>query len=113
MDPFTAYALDLAGEHEASARYHEWVHRALSGVGENIDDVVRKLRRGEDVDPLHMPPARFSLDGSFGHDDWPNFKSTVTAPGSGRSESIFASKVTACLRDSSTRSEEWRVMSPS
>ncbi len=71
---FTAYALDLAGEHEASARYHEWVHRALSGVGENIDEVVRKLRRGEDVDPLHMPPARFSLDASFGHDDWPNFQ---------------------------------------
>ena len=71
---FSAFALDRAGEHEASARYHAWVNDAIGGISGIIDDVIDKMLRGEQVDPSIMPPARFALDGTSGIDDWPNFQ---------------------------------------
>jgi GH15 family glucan-1,4-alpha-glucosidase len=71
---FNAYALDLAGEHAASSRYHLWVNRAVAGIAQTIDDVIDAHDRGESLSPLHMPPARFALDGSVVVDDWPNFQ---------------------------------------
>jgi GH15 family glucan-1,4-alpha-glucosidase len=71
---FNAYALDLAGEHAASSRYHLWVNRAVTGIAQTIDDVIGAHERGSSLSPLHMPPARFALDGSVVIDDWPNFQ---------------------------------------
>lgn len=71
---FSALALDLAGEHEAAARYHSWVNRAVSRIGDVIDDVVAERDRGDALDPFKMPPARFTLDGSVVVDGWPNFQ---------------------------------------
>jgi GH15 family glucan-1,4-alpha-glucosidase len=71
---FVAYALDLAGEHEASARYHAWVGRTIDAIGDVIDGAVDRHRRGRPLDPGEMPPARFTLDGSIVIDDWPNFQ---------------------------------------
>ena len=71
---FCAYALDLEGEHAASARYHSWVNRAVAGIADVIDDVIAKHERGDALDPSHMPPARFAFDGSTVVDDWPNFQ---------------------------------------
>jgi GH15 family glucan-1,4-alpha-glucosidase len=71
---FIAFALDQAGEHEASSRFHSWVARTLDGIAESIDVVVEKMLNGKEVDPLHMPPARFSLTNSSEPDDWPNFQ---------------------------------------
>jgi GH15 family glucan-1,4-alpha-glucosidase len=36
--------------------------------------VIEKMLRGEPLDPLIMPPARFALDGNSVIDDWPNFQ---------------------------------------
>src|ERR1700688_5049474 len=71
---FSAFALDRAGEHEASARYHGWVNDAIGGTSGIIDDVIEKMLRGEPLDPSIMPPARFALDGTSVIDDWPNFQ---------------------------------------
>jgi GH15 family glucan-1,4-alpha-glucosidase len=71
---FSAFALDRAGEHQASGRYHAWVNEAIGGISGIIDDVIEKMLRGEDLDPTIMPPARFSLDGTSVIDDWPNFQ---------------------------------------
>jgi GH15 family glucan-1,4-alpha-glucosidase len=71
---FIAYALDRAGEHEASGRYHSWVNDAVAGIADVIDRVIAKHVLGEDLSPLEMPPARFALDGSTVVDDWPNFQ---------------------------------------
>jgi GH15 family glucan-1,4-alpha-glucosidase len=71
---FIAYALDRAGEHDASARYHAWVNAAVGGIAGVIDAVIAKSLVGEDLSPLEMPPARFALDGSTVIDDWPNFQ---------------------------------------
>ena len=71
---FISYALDCVGEHEASARYHQWVNDAVMNISGVIDDVIDRHRRGEQVSPLQMPPARFAIDGTTVVDDWPNFQ---------------------------------------
>ncbi|MGH9019485.1 MAG: glycoside hydrolase family 15 protein [Acidimicrobiales bacterium] len=71
---FIAYALDRAGEHESSARYHGWVNDTVQSISGIIDDVVASDQRGDAVDPTLMPPARFALDGTSVVDDWPNFQ---------------------------------------
>ncbi|MGD0693139.1 MAG: glycoside hydrolase family 15 protein [Acidimicrobiales bacterium] len=71
---FSAFALDRAGEHEASARYHAWVNEAIGGISGIIDDVIDKMVHGDKLDPSIMPPARFDLDGTSVIDDWPNFQ---------------------------------------
>jgi GH15 family glucan-1,4-alpha-glucosidase len=72
---FIAFALDRADEHDASARFHQWVNGAIAGISDLIDAAIDSARRGAAVDPAHMPPTRFTLDGSpEGDDDWPNFQ---------------------------------------
>jgi GH15 family glucan-1,4-alpha-glucosidase len=71
---FSAFALDRAGEHDASARYHSWVNEAIGGISGIIDDVIERMIQGEALDPSIMPPARFALDGTAVIDDWPNFQ---------------------------------------
>ena len=71
---FVAYALDQVGEHGASARFHHWVNRAIGGISELIDRAIDEHGQDETLDPAHMPPARFALDGSNVVDDWPNFQ---------------------------------------
>ncbi|MCU1490095.1 MAG: glycoside hydrolase 15-related protein, partial [Acidimicrobiaceae bacterium] len=74
---FIAYALDRAGAHDSSGRYHAWVVRTLDehgGIGELIDRVVERRRAGKPLEPTEMPPARFTLDGHTSVDDWPNYQ---------------------------------------
>ncbi len=71
---FSAYALDIAGEREASARYHAWVGRAVNGIAATMEDAIAARQAGEGLDPLHMPPARFAVDGTTVVDGWPNFQ---------------------------------------
>ncbi len=71
---FSALALDLAGEHDAAARYHSWVNSAVTAIAGVIDDAVASYQRGDNVDPFKMPPARFTLGGSVVVDGWPNFQ---------------------------------------
>ena len=71
---FVAYALDVVGAHEAADRYHRWVSDAVATIGPLIDDVIDRRKVGGVIDPLHMPPARFSVDGTTVLDGWPNFQ---------------------------------------
>lgn len=71
---FSSYALDRAGEYEASARYHAWVSDAIGGISGIIDDVINGMVAGVPLDSTIMPPARFALDGTSVIDDWPNFQ---------------------------------------
>jgi GH15 family glucan-1,4-alpha-glucosidase len=71
---FAAYALDRCGEHEAAARYHDWVNRTVRGIGRQIDTATESRRAGLAVNSHMLPPARFSLDGTAAADDWPNFQ---------------------------------------
>lgn len=71
---FAAYALDRCGEHEASARYHDWASAAIAGIGEQIDAATQRRQAGQSIGTGALPPARFRLDGTVAADDWPNFQ---------------------------------------
>lgn len=71
---FIAFALDLAGEHEASGRFHRWCARALDGIEQTMLDAIARHAAGLAPTGAPMPPARFSLGGQAVDDDWPNFQ---------------------------------------
>lgn len=73
---FTAYALDLAGEHSAALKYHEWVNRTIGmqGIGAVMEAAIEARLDDAPVDKAGLPPARFSLAGGVVSDDWPNFQ---------------------------------------
>jgi GH15 family glucan-1,4-alpha-glucosidase len=71
---FAAYAFDRHGEHEAAARYHDWVVAALTGIAGQLDAATQRRLAGQSPDPGTLPPCRFRLDGTVASDDWPNFQ---------------------------------------
>lgn len=72
---YTAYAMDLAGEHESAWRFHDWCARVINARRAIVERAVRTVQRGQrltESDTLH---TRYSLDGAEGGDpDWPNFQ---------------------------------------
>src|SRR5260221_2663278 len=71
---FAAYAFDRCGEHDASARYHDWVNAALAGIAGQLDAATQRRLAGQSPQPQALPPCRFRLDGTVAADDWPNFQ---------------------------------------
>ena len=72
---FAAFALDRCGEHEASARYHDWVNAAPSpGSPGSIDAAIASALARRGRRSATAAAGRFSLDGTVAADDWPNFQ---------------------------------------
>jgi GH15 family glucan-1,4-alpha-glucosidase len=71
---FAAYAFDRCGQHEAAARYHDWVNAALTGIAGQLDAATQRRLAGQSPEPGALPPCRFRLDGTVAADDWPNFQ---------------------------------------
>jgi GH15 family glucan-1,4-alpha-glucosidase len=71
---FIAYALDRAGEEDASARFHLWCASSIDSIAPMMNAAIERARLGKPIDPNEMPPARFSFEGLVVKDDWPNFQ---------------------------------------
>ena len=76
---YCAHALDVAGEHEAAAAWHEWVRRSVEAHRGLIADVTAGVERGDVPPGEQMPPARYTLDGELETESgdvepWPNFQ---------------------------------------
>jgi GH15 family glucan-1,4-alpha-glucosidase len=71
---FIAYALDRAGEHDSSDRFHSWCASSVDHIAPLMEAAVERAQLGKPIDPNAMPPARFSVDGLVVNDDWPNFQ---------------------------------------
>jgi GH15 family glucan-1,4-alpha-glucosidase len=71
---FIAYALDRAGEHESSDRFHRWCASSVDHIAPLMEAAVERAQLGKPIDPSAMPPARFSANGLVVNDDWPNFQ---------------------------------------
>lgn len=72
---FTAYAMDLIGEHSSAARFHEW---AANVINRRADVVYRAIERVQankplgDSDYLH---TRYTIDGNESiPSEWPEFQ---------------------------------------
>lgn len=68
---FIAHALDLWGEHDAARRYYHWGVEVVLGH--------RQAALAALAGPAHRAPrqylhTRYTVDGTIGNDDWPNFQ---------------------------------------
>jgi GH15 family glucan-1,4-alpha-glucosidase len=71
---YIAYAMDLAGEHDSAARFHDWAATVINRRADTIQRIVHAQQQGlplTDISPLH---TRYTLDGEETSDDWPNFQ---------------------------------------
>ncbi len=71
---FTAYAMDLFGEHGSARAYHLWVNRTILANRARLEDAVEAVRAGRKIASDALLPARFTLDGGRDLSDWPNFQ---------------------------------------
>jgi len=70
---FTAYAMDLVGEHDSAHRFHDWAAQTILRHADKAARAVEKAQRGQplDGDFLH---TRYTAEGGEGPADWPNFQ---------------------------------------
>ena len=71
---WTAYAMDIAGDHASAGRFYRWVGRTLAGQQVRLDRLLGKLARGETPADDDYLPTRFTLDGDLGDDFWWDFQ---------------------------------------
>lgn len=71
---FIAYSMDRVGRSDSAASFHQWVARTLLGRADLIDELIDRGRRGEEILEHEFLPARFTLEGDWRQDGWPNFQ---------------------------------------
>lgn len=71
---FIAHAMDRVGAHASARAFHLWVNRTLEPLIPHVEGLLRRVAAGEPVKPAEMLPARFSIEGEWLRDGWPNFQ---------------------------------------
>lgn len=71
---FTAYALDVSGEHEAAANFYRWVHRAIIRHRGKVKRLLEKRRQRRVILQEEFLHTRYTLDGEEGTEPWGNFQ---------------------------------------
>lgn len=69
---FAAYALDLWGEHDRAAAFHQWAANIVGRRAESLDRAALAARNARDPDPADLLHARYGDDGREGHEPWWN-----------------------------------------
>lgn len=70
---FTAYAMDLVGEHTSAHRFNDWVARTVHGRRDAVALAIKKAAWGEPLTARDYLHTRYTLDGDEAtSDDWPN-----------------------------------------
>jgi len=72
---FTAYAMDLIGEHSSAARFHEWAANAINRHANVVHRAIDRIQANEplsDTDYLH---TRYTIHGDETiPNEWPEFQ---------------------------------------
>ncbi len=72
---FTAYAMDLVGQHASARAFHQWAADRILERAPQVRAGVAKALRGESLSETDILHTRYRLDGSTGTDqEWPNFQ---------------------------------------
>lgn len=71
---FIAHAMDVAGEHHSAARFHGWVARTLLAQEPAVRELIARGGRDEGLSEFDFLPARFTVEGEWLRDGWPNFQ---------------------------------------
>ncbi len=71
---FIAYAMNLAGEHESTHRFHNWAAAAVNQRASIVKGAIAKAQRNEPLDPADILDTRYTVEGEAGDEEWPNFQ---------------------------------------
>jgi len=71
---FTAYALDLVGEHVAASRFHDWVTEVVLARSSDLRRAIGSAIRGGALQPNDCLHCRYAADGSESAVEWPTFQ---------------------------------------
>lgn len=71
---YIADAMSAAGHVESAELFFDWCSNVLTSRSGKIRHIVAESLAGRPVSGEHMLPARFTLDGDDGSDDWWDFQ---------------------------------------
>lgn len=71
---FIAHAADRAGQHASAERFHHWVARSIAAQAPAVRELIARRRAGKPISEFDFLPARYTLDGHWQQDGWPNFQ---------------------------------------
>lgn len=72
---FIAHAMDTAGQHHSSRRFHQWVADRVNERRERVYLGLSKARSGATLNEAEILHTRYCLDGTEGEPgNWPNFQ---------------------------------------
>lgn len=72
---FIAHAMDTAGQHHSSRRFHQWVADRVNERRERVYLGLSKARSGATLTEAEILHTRYCLDGTEGEPgNWPNFQ---------------------------------------
>jgi GH15 family glucan-1,4-alpha-glucosidase len=71
---FIAYAMNLAGEHGSSERFHQWAATVVNRRADIIRRAIAKARLGEELTSADILHTRYSVTGEIVDNEWPNFQ---------------------------------------
>lgn len=71
---FIAHAVDRAGRHDSAERFHRWAARSIAAQAPVVHDLISRRRAGRPISEFDFLPARYTLDGEWQRDGWPNFQ---------------------------------------
>jgi len=72
---FSAYAMDLIGEHASAARFHDWAAMAINRRASVVQRVVEQVKANQPLGGLDYLHTRYTMDGDDATpNEWPNFQ---------------------------------------
>ena len=71
---FIAYAMDLVGEHQSAARFHDWAASNIVRRSDVIERALDKASRDEVLLPEDVLHTRYDVNGDPASEEWPNFQ---------------------------------------
>ena len=71
---FIAHAADRAGHHDSAERFHRWTAQSIAAQAPVVRDLIARRRAGRPISEFDFLPTRYSLDGDWLQDGWPNFQ---------------------------------------
>ncbi len=71
---YTAYAMDLAGEHESAFRFYDWAANIIAGRASQVERAVEAALAGRVPAPDDILHTRYTVEGGMSDEEWPNFQ---------------------------------------
>jgi len=71
---YTAYAMDVVGEHDSAHRFHDWAAGIIADRASYIRSALERRQRGEQLSSQEHLHTRYTLDGQEATEIWPNFQ---------------------------------------